>query len=41
MRVRWTEPAARDLTQICDYIEEHQQHGASRRVRHRNSAEVL
>jgi plasmid stabilization system protein ParE len=23
MRVRWTEPAARDLTQICDYIQEH------------------
>jgi len=23
MHVRRTEPAARDLTQICDYIEEH------------------
>jgi len=23
MRIRWTEPAARDLTNICDYIEEH------------------
>ena len=23
MRVRWTEPAARDLTGICDYTEEH------------------
>ena len=22
MRIRWTEPAARDLTQICDYIDE-------------------
>jgi plasmid stabilization system protein ParE len=22
MRIRWTEPAARDLTHICDYIEE-------------------
>jgi len=22
MRVRWTEPAARDLTNICDYISE-------------------
>jgi len=23
MRVRWTEPAARDLTGICDYTQEH------------------
>jgi plasmid stabilization system protein ParE len=23
MRIRWTEPAARDLTHICDTIEEH------------------
>jgi toxin ParE1/3/4 len=23
MRVRWTEPAARDLTGICDYTREH------------------
>ena len=23
MRIRWTEPASRDLTQISDYIEEH------------------
>src|SRR5271169_3041305 len=23
MRIRWTEPAARDLTAICDFIEEH------------------
>jgi toxin ParE1/3/4 len=23
MRIRWTEPAARDLTNICDYTEEH------------------
>jgi plasmid stabilization system protein ParE len=26
MLVRWTDPAARDLTHICDYIEEHEQH---------------
>ena len=23
MRIRWTDLAARDLTEICDYIEEH------------------
>jgi plasmid stabilization system protein ParE len=23
MKIRWTQPAVRDLTQICDYIEEH------------------
>ena len=23
MSIRWTEPAARDLTRICDYIQEH------------------
>src|SRR6266481_4611514 len=23
MRVRWTKPAANDLTSICDYIKEH------------------
>jgi plasmid stabilization system protein ParE len=32
MRVRWTEPAARDLTQICDYIEEHDTSSTARRV---------
>jgi len=32
MRVRWTEPAARDLTQICDYIEEHDTGSTARRV---------
>ncbi|MHB8655842.1 MAG: type II toxin-antitoxin system RelE/ParE family toxin [Terriglobia bacterium] len=32
MRIRWTEPAARDLTQICDYIEEHDGPIAARRV---------
>jgi toxin ParE1/3/4 len=23
MRIRWTEPAVRDLTQIADYLEDH------------------
>lgn len=23
MRIRWTDPAVRDLIQICDYIQEH------------------
>jgi plasmid stabilization system protein ParE len=23
MRIRWTDPAVRDFTQICDYISEH------------------
>ena len=23
MRIRWTEPAAHDLTAICDFIEKH------------------
>ena len=32
MRVRWTEPAARDLTTICDYIEEHNGKVMARRV---------
>ena len=32
MRVRWTEPAARDLTAICDYIEEHDGPVAARKV---------
>jgi plasmid stabilization system protein ParE len=32
MRVRWTEPAARDLTHICDYIEEHDSTTTARRV---------
>jgi hypothetical protein len=31
-RVRWTEPAARDLTQICDYIEEDDTSSTARRV---------
>lgn len=32
MRVRWTEPAARDLTGICDYTEEHSGAEAARKV---------
>ncbi len=32
MKIRWTQPAARDLTQICDYIEEHEGSEAARRV---------
>jgi toxin ParE1/3/4 len=32
MRVRWTEPAARDLTGICDYTEEHSGPEAARKV---------
>jgi toxin ParE1/3/4 len=32
MRVRWTELAARDLTQICDYIEKHDTSSTTRRV---------
>jgi plasmid stabilization system protein ParE len=32
MRVRWTDPAARDLTHICDYIQEHDAPAAARRV---------
>src|ERR1035441_4675315 len=32
MRIRWTEPSARDLTHICDYIEEHDGPAAARRV---------
>jgi toxin ParE1/3/4 len=32
MLVRWTDPAARDLTHICDYIEEHDSSTTARRV---------
>jgi plasmid stabilization system protein ParE len=32
MRIRWTEPAARDLTCICDYIEEHESAAAARSI---------
>lgn len=32
MIIRWTEPAARDLTKICDYIEQHHSAASARRV---------
>jgi toxin ParE1/3/4 len=32
MRLRWTDPAARDLTHICDYIKEHDSPTTARRV---------
>jgi addiction module RelE/StbE family toxin len=32
MRLRWTEPAASDLTHICDYIEEHSGNPTARRI---------
>jgi toxin ParE1/3/4 len=32
MRIRWTEPAVRDFTQICDYIEKHGSKATARRV---------
>lgn len=32
MRVRWTQSASRDLTQICDYIQEHQSGDVARRA---------
>ena len=32
MRIRWTQPAADDLTHICDYIEEHDTSATARRV---------
>jgi toxin ParE1/3/4 len=32
MRIRWTDPAIRDFTQICDYIEEHGSAATARRV---------
>ena len=32
MRIRWTEPAARDLTHICDYTKERDGPEAARRV---------
>jgi toxin ParE1/3/4 len=32
MSVRWTEAAARDLTSICDYTEEHSGPEAARKV---------
>jgi toxin ParE1/3/4 len=32
MRVRWTDPAVNDLSNICDYIEEHDSRTTARRV---------
>ena len=32
MRIRWTDPAVNDLTQICDYIAEHGSSATARRV---------
>jgi plasmid stabilization system protein ParE len=32
MSVRWTEPAVRDLTGICDYTEQHSGPEAARKV---------
>ena len=32
MRIRWTEPAARDLTAICDFTDEHDGPEAARRI---------
>ncbi len=32
MRIRWTEPAALDLTRICDYIEKQNGPASARRV---------
>jgi toxin ParE1/3/4 len=32
MLIRWTEPAARDLTTICDYVKENRSAAAARSV---------
>jgi len=32
MRIRWTDPAVRDFTQICDYIEQHGSAATARQV---------
>jgi toxin ParE1/3/4 len=32
MRIRWTDPAVHDLTEICDYIEDHGSAAIARRV---------
>jgi plasmid stabilization system protein ParE len=32
MRIRWTEPASRDLTQICDYLSKVDSGATARRV---------
>jgi len=32
MGIRWTQPATRDLTQICDYVEQHSNAPTARQV---------
>ena len=32
MRLRWTEPAIRDLLQIADYLEKHGNHTSAHRI---------
>ena len=32
MRIRWTDPAVRDFTQICNYIQEHGNADTARRA---------
>ena len=32
MRIRWTTPAARDLTRVCDYIEKEADSETARRI---------
>jgi plasmid stabilization system protein ParE len=32
MRIRWTKPAARDLTNVCDYTQEHNGSEAARKL---------
>jgi len=32
MRIRWTEPATRDLTEIADYLEKHGSSAIARRI---------
>jgi addiction module RelE/StbE family toxin len=32
VQIRWTEPAARDITAICDYIDEHDGPATARKV---------
>ena len=32
MRIRWTEPASRDFTQICDYLNKEDSHETARRI---------
>ena len=32
MRIRWTQPASRDLTQICDYLSKEDSPATARRV---------